>query len=434
MRKVRFIHTADIHLGSLLHLTGELPPVFDKIVRNATFKAFERICDAALGETVDFIVISGDLYDREARSVKASEFFARQCERLLGAGIPVYVIAGNHDPLSEQPDIISLPSNVYILSSDSPESHTVKDKEGIEIARVTGQSYARKSEAAKIHENYIVPDTSVWNIALLHTQLESGDFTYVPCTPGELIERKDIHYWALGHIHTCREINNSSPAVWYPGIPQGRDFGEEGSGGYLMVELNPDSGANVKFAPVSSVVWKRIEICIDADADKPVRNITELEDRIFNEGLELIKKYDTFDGIIVQWILTGKSHLYELFTQQGEETCRLLTDNLRDRLMQSSVFLWTDSISPRVERLVDLQELKKKMPVAGEVEKIVSMCGPNGEYADELRDCLGQVWEKAGDLEEINENRLQLDEDTVSQILKQAQQLILDSLSRIGSK
>ncbi len=438
MRKISFIHTADIHMGSLLHVTGDIPQDMLEIMRNATSTAFERICDAALDNKVDFIIISGDLYDREARSVKATEFFAGQCERLYEADIPVYMIAGNHDPLNEQPDIVNIPGNVHVLKGSSPDIHKVKDNQGNEIARLVGQSYSKKAESVKMHEAYNISDSNVWNIALLHTQLNPKDLNYVPCSLAELTGRQDIHYWALGHIHEFRLLNSSNPVVCYSGVPQGRDFGEEGAGGFAMVELCPHFGASVTFTPVSPVVWKRVNINMDEEMDKPVKNITELEDKIFNKGIELIddfkkkfrNRYDFIEGFVVQWIIKGRSVLYEVFTQQEEEVCRLLVENLREKFSQNTPFLWTDSISSRIRSPFDFEELVKRMPVIEDIDRIISSCISEGELKNEFLDGLGQLWDRTGDYESKNENRLELDENAALEILDQARQLILDRLSQ----
>ena len=94
MTKLRFIHTADIHLGSFLHIGGEtLPPAVEKAVETATLEGFSRVCDVAISHNVDFVVIAGDLYDSEARSVKAISYFINQCKKLEQANIDVFVIS-----------------------------------------------------------------------------------------------------------------------------------------------------------------------------------------------------------------------------------------------------------------------------------------------------------------------------------------------------
>jgi len=48
-RKVRFIHAADIHLGSMLHTAGDnIPRYIEDMLKNVVFDAFDRICQAAI--------------------------------------------------------------------------------------------------------------------------------------------------------------------------------------------------------------------------------------------------------------------------------------------------------------------------------------------------------------------------------------------------
>ena len=73
MRKIKFIHT-DLHLGSRLSVGGKYSGYIAEIFDNAIYSAFERVFDQAISNDVDFILISGDLYDQDSRSVKANQF------------------------------------------------------------------------------------------------------------------------------------------------------------------------------------------------------------------------------------------------------------------------------------------------------------------------------------------------------------------------
>ena len=94
---MRFIHTADLHLDSpFLGLTSMPKPLWER-VHSSTFTAFQKIVDDAIALKVDFVLISGDIYDRDQQSIAATDFFIKQCERLKQARIPVYLLYGNHD-------------------------------------------------------------------------------------------------------------------------------------------------------------------------------------------------------------------------------------------------------------------------------------------------------------------------------------------------
>ena len=86
---MRFIHTADWHLGRLfhgLHLTDDQRHVLDHFVALAK--------DAS----PDVILVAGDIYDRAVPPPEAVELLDDVLSRLiLDLGIPVILIAGNHD-------------------------------------------------------------------------------------------------------------------------------------------------------------------------------------------------------------------------------------------------------------------------------------------------------------------------------------------------
>ena len=86
---MRFIHTADWHLGRLFfgrHLTDDQAHVLDELVHLARDAQAEAV------------VIAGDIYDRAVPPVEAVELFDDALSRLLlDEKIKVLYIAGNHD-------------------------------------------------------------------------------------------------------------------------------------------------------------------------------------------------------------------------------------------------------------------------------------------------------------------------------------------------
>ncbi|ALS01255.1 exonuclease sbcCD subunit D [Enterococcus silesiacus] len=86
---MRFLHTADWHIGKKLHGYDLLEEQVD---------AFQQILAIAKTEQVDAIVVAGDLYDRSVPSVEAIEVFNRMIvEMNLEEQFPVLAISGNHD-------------------------------------------------------------------------------------------------------------------------------------------------------------------------------------------------------------------------------------------------------------------------------------------------------------------------------------------------
>lgn len=86
---MRFLHSADWHLGRYLHGTSlieDQAAVLDQFV------------ELARTERVDAVVIAGDVYDRSVPPGDAVALLDDVLARLVvDAGIPVILIAGNHD-------------------------------------------------------------------------------------------------------------------------------------------------------------------------------------------------------------------------------------------------------------------------------------------------------------------------------------------------
>ncbi len=435
MDSIRFIHTADIHLGSLPQVgDATLPDFINDTVTQATFESLRRICTLALEHEVDFLIIAGDLYDWEARSVHAQEFFVDQCQRLQAAGIGVYVLAGNHDPLRENKDLFVPPANVFTFSGDAPQVFTVTNRHGKEVARLVGQSYRRRAERAGVHLNYPVLPNDLWNIGVLHTQLERAPSPYIPCSLSELKSRDDLHYWALGHIHQHSVLHTAEPRIAYPGIPQGRHFKEQNRGGCLLVELERFQQDVFTFLPTASVVYKRVEIFID-EADSIPETLPELEALIAAEAEQILAAEEGADypvrGYIVHWIIRGRGSIHGLLGEQPDEARESLLDGLRGYWGGADPFLWSAELTFRTKPQLELEEVLRGSPVLEELGRVIENCRNNREVQARLKQSLGTIWTGHGDEEgrqDKDDFLFHLDERLLAELLDSAQQLILEKL------
>ena len=115
-RPLRFLHVADVHLGTPLQGFSGAPSHIESQLMEASFEAWRRVCDAALAYDVDCVLVAGDLYHREARSVKAARCVQEGAERLAKAGISICVVYGNHDPLGGE-ELLDMPDNYHAFSA-----------------------------------------------------------------------------------------------------------------------------------------------------------------------------------------------------------------------------------------------------------------------------------------------------------------------------
>ena len=62
------------------------------------------------------LVISGDLYDGDLRSMKTAAFLGRQMRRLDDTSVRVFMVRGNHDSESTVTRYLDLPENVHVFT------------------------------------------------------------------------------------------------------------------------------------------------------------------------------------------------------------------------------------------------------------------------------------------------------------------------------
>ena len=141
MSKIRFIHTADLHLDSPFKGMTGLPSDYLNSLRNSTFEAFSKLITYALQTKPDFVLIVGDIYDGEDRSLRAQVKFQEGMKKLHEASIPVIISYGNHDHLSGRWTRFELPSNVHVFGGDVEKTQLIVN--GTEVY-IYGFSYKER--------------------------------------------------------------------------------------------------------------------------------------------------------------------------------------------------------------------------------------------------------------------------------------------------
>lgn len=348
MSSIRFIHTADIHLDTPFKGLTNLPGNLIEQVRRSTFKVFDKIVDYCIQYEVDFLLIAGDLYDSEDKSLKAQIHLLRGFEKLDAHGISTYIIHGNHDPFDKNTQLINWPKSVNFLSPAQVES-LVFYKNGQEAAIIFGRSYPTKVFKENIVAEYKVNKPDVFNIGLLHTNVD-GDRnhdTYAPCSLTQLID-SEIDYWALGHIHKSNILSNHSPAIVYPGNPQGRHINEDGLKGCYLVEINNKAITSLEMLPTSEIVWLKQEINLSqAVTFEDVLNIIqeELETLSLAYNLPLILELD----------LIGSTSLHNEL-HRGDRV-QEIKELINETNSTTNPWLWLEDITLKTRPLVSKEEI-----------------------------------------------------------------------------
>lgn len=358
MDKISFIHAADLHLDSPMVGLKYLPETIFSRVKESTFTALRKITKDAIQKQVDFVILAGDLFDGEDRSLRAQSRFRTEMLKLEEEGIPVYVIHGNHDHLNGTWVQLNMPDNVHVFPSEI-ETKVLQTKSG-EAVHLYGFSYPTRHVFARKIDEYKKINTIGYHIGILHGNESSGSEhdNYAPFTVKDLLE-KDFDYWALGHIHK-RAIISESPPIIYPGNIQGRNKKETGPKGYYHVELS-DQEAKTTFIETSDIVWEEAEV--DAASATSFNDILHLCQTTIDRIRK--NKQGTLLSLSIKNVLLHDER--EKRNLDGE-LLELLLENEKDE----EAFVWIVDIQLTARQLFDKEQLKRDATFYAELFETVS--------------------------------------------------------------
>lgn len=314
---LRFIHTADIHLDSPLRGLSAYQDAPAEQLRGATREAFRQLVTLAIEERVDFIVIAGDLYDGDWPDFNTGLFFCAEMGRLQRAGIPAFVLFGNHDAESHMTRALRLPDNVRRFSANGCEVHRL---EHLKVA-LHGRSFKKRDTPENLLTSYGEPLRGYVNIGVLHTALEghADHASYAPCTL-EQLHAKGYDYWALGHVHEHRVWTGRS-TICFPGNLQGRSIRETGRRGAVMVTIEDDAPPQLERLYLDVLRWE--QVAVDVSACDSLDAVGRAISRALAQLLEL----DAQVPRALRLTLQGECAAHgELFQRGGELRAHVLAE------------------------------------------------------------------------------------------------------------
>ncbi len=352
-KKVRFIHAADLHLDTPFLGLADVPDDLFEEIRQSTFKSFDRLIKEAINHKVDFILLVGDLFDNEKQSLKAQVHLKKGFLKLAQHDIKVYLSYGNHDFVSGNTYPIDFPENVYQFTSEEVKAFPYY-KNTCHLADIYGFSYINQSLTQRKINEYKIESKDVINIGMLHGALD-GERAHSPYAPFSLTEIKEsqMDYWALGHVHE-RKVINETPLAIYPGNIQGRHKNEQGSRGCYLVEIEGQQ-VSKRFIPLHSLTFKTITVEIKKhhsihDLQPLILQKVMNQDEIILVSLELVCESEE----VLEWEKNGKlAEVIDLTNHDLKRTPRqyIYTTKL---VTQSQIKLeseFTQELMNQVERL-----------------------------------------------------------------------------------
>lgn len=331
---MKFLHTADIHLGKTYRSSGEAERYKD------FFRMLGGVVSDAITEQVDFVLIAGDLFHTGQILPRT---FARTIETLQplkDADIPCIAVEGNHDWIHRRDSIswmeaLSQMGYIHLLRPTrtehggyyfdpfDPESGSGGHIEinGLNIYGLgyigtqAGNHVARICEAVTTENNLLLFHVGVWT----YSPVEIGNMQPDEALP--LAERFD--YVALGHGHKPYIISTPEgrPYAFNPGAPERVNFGEEKyDKGYYLVSVD-DGKYNHEHHRTSPRPMLVATINLDG-----AENADQALESFRNQITEKLPRTDDERRPLIEVRLTGRVafHPFEL----GRERLRLALEEI----------------------------------------------------------------------------------------------------------
>jgi DNA repair exonuclease SbcCD nuclease subunit len=313
---MKFLHTADWQIGMKAVALGDAGPQ----VREERLAAGRRVAEVAKSHNVDFVLVSGDLFEDNA----VDRILVQKVADILNSfGKPIFIIPGNHDPFVpgsvwEHPSWKSA-SNVNVLLDEAP----VEVHGGVLYPCPVREKHSGLNPTAWIP---LERDERI-RIGIAHGTVEGirEDEPDYPI-PRDAAQRAGLNFLALGHWHSYGIYPGPDGAIHmaYSGTHETTKFGERDSGNVLIVEI-PGPGAPPTISPVRTgrLDWVTVEKDIRAGGD--LRRVREHLESLENPGNTLVDvllsgllmadergELDHIEHILSSRFLWGKLHAPQL--------------------------------------------------------------------------------------------------------------------------
>ena len=307
-QSMRILHFSDLHIG--VENYGRVDPNTGLSTRLGDFlTALDEVVEFALSNHVDLVLLAGDAYKGRDPSQTHQREFARRLRRLSDAGVPAFLLTGNHDlpAVSSRANAVEIFStlnvpNVYVGSR--LDNHTIdtpagplqilavpwptrgamlarEESRGLSIEEIRQQIEERMTAAILNRISNLNPETP----AIL-----TGHVTVNGATTGtersmmlgndhvlnvSTIGQPQLDYVALGHIHKHQVLRSAHPLVAYSGSLQRVDFSEEADDkGFCVADIDPTAPpgerlTDFRFQPIGARPFVTVDAVIPDSEPNP---------------------------------------------------------------------------------------------------------------------------------------------------------------------
>lgn len=253
---MRFVHIADIHFDApFISLKNTEYLVEQRKLEQRNI--FKKVIEYINKEKIEYLFISGDLYENEYVKKSTIEYINNQFK--LIPETKIFITPGNHDPNIKGSfyDTYEFAPNVKIFKTNNIEKYV---DDNIEIYGFGfNDFYMNNSPIEKFYlEESIKPKVFIMH-GDLNGVIDSKGLSYNPVSE-KLLNSFKFDYIAMGHIHKSNFENNRK--IIYPGSLLSLGFDEIGKHGMVVGDIS-NNKLNLEFVELDEREFAQIEIEID---------------------------------------------------------------------------------------------------------------------------------------------------------------------------
>ncbi|MBM3228468.1 DNA repair exonuclease [Candidatus Pacearchaeota archaeon] len=365
---VKFAHLADVHLGG-----WKQPPLQE--LNTQSFKKALGIC---IKEKVDFILISGDLFDSAFPQIDVLKETFAEFRKLHDAKIPCFIIAGSHDySVSGKTFLDVLEKAGFCKNVENFEERDGKLILNPTIYKgVAIYGYPGKTSGLEIPDlrRIVLNDSpGMFKIFMLHTVIDKAKGT-LPIDSLETSKLPSADYYALGHLHIDFQYGN----FVYPGPIFPNNFQELEDleyGRFCIVNTNAEPSNAVKKIELKLKEVISLDIEVNNALFVTEKIISELEKKDIQDkivllrlrgNLEIGKNSDIKFSQIEEAIKRKKAYFflkntYELKTKEANLEIKIEeTEDVEDGTIKNYVKQNTSDFNKFVPQLIDILSKEKQ--------------------------------------------------------------------------
>ncbi|MFH0798012.1 MAG: DNA repair exonuclease [Candidatus Woesearchaeota archaeon] len=277
---MKFAHMADVHIGGWQ----------DPKMKALGLEAFRRAMSICVESKVDFILISGDLFNTALPQIDLMMEVAGILKNVNDSKVPVYIVAGSHDFSPSGKTMLGvfekagLMTNVVNFDNEGNLLFT-ETKDGVKITGLLGKRGGLEKNDYEALNRKRLEEEEGFKIFMFHTTINEFKPAGLEDVDGQSVASlpEKFNYYAGGHVHYIFRKEHGNGLLAYPGALFPNNFKELEEfklGGFYLV----DEASNAEYVPVK--VKDVLTFNFNAEGKTPEALHSEILDEVSSENID----------------------------------------------------------------------------------------------------------------------------------------------------